>query len=70
MIRYKDNIYTVSKGTFCRSTNLVFVYRSPSSSPFLFVSYLIDIVEVYNIEIFLGNFNINAFLDTQLNKIT
>ena len=48
------------KSTFTdQPINLAFVYRSPSSSQVNFVNYLIDIVQKNNIDILLGDFNIN-----------
>ena len=49
--------------------NLAIVNRSPSSSRVNFVNYLIDIVEENNIDILLGDFNINAFHVTLPNMI-
>ena len=49
-----------------QAINLAVVYRSPSSSRINFVDYLVDIVD--NIDIFLGDFNINSFHDTRLNN--
>ena len=67
MIRYKDNITEFQKGTFAdQPVNFAVVYRSSSSSP---VNYIRDIVQGYNIEILLSNFNINIFHDRLLNKI-
>ena len=48
------------KSTFTdQPINLAFVYRSPSSSQVNFVNYLIDIFQKNNIDILLGDFNIN-----------
>ena len=48
------------KSTFTdQPINLAFVYRSPSSSQVNFVNYLINIVQKNNIDILLGDFNIN-----------
>ena len=59
------------KGTFAdQSVNFAVVCWSPSSSSANFVNYILDIVKEYNIKILLGDFNINAFHDTLLNKTT
>ena len=83
-ICYKDNISIINhvklndilviqfqKSPFAdQPINVAVVYRSPSSSRVNFVNYLIDIVEENDIDILLGDFNINAFHDTLLNNMT
>ena len=84
-ICYKDNISIINhhvklngisviqfqKCTFAdQPVNLAVVYRSPSSCQVNFVNYLVDIVEENNIDILLGDFNINAFHDTLLTNMT
>ena len=59
------------KCTFAdQPVNLAVVYRSPSSCQVNFVNYLVNIVEENNIDILLGDFNINAFHDTLLTNMT
>ena len=56
------------KSTFTNEPiNLAVVYRSPSSPQVNFVNCLINIVEKKNIDILLGNFNINAIHYALLN---
>ena len=58
------------KSTFAdQPINLAVVNRSPGSSQVNFVNYLIIIVEENNIDILLGDLNINAFHVTLLNNM-
>ena len=56
------------KSTFTNEPiNLAVLYRSPSPPQVNFVNCLINIVEKKNIDILLGNFNINAIHYALLN---
>ena len=70
LFRFQWHLNIISVIKFQKSTfadqpiNPAVVYRSPSSSRVKFVNYLVDIVQEYNMNVSLGDFNINAFHDT------